>query len=255
MALIKCSECGREISDKAAACPGCGAPAPAMTAGLPRAAPSPSHITYDAQTDTFAGTMATVVKLAMRAIQQLDWKLDSANENLGLVTFQTGMSFGSWSGISGSLNIEEIEIGHFKVSGTGKQNLRGGQLIALNIAGEAQGKARKAIEVMKQLVSSVADKESRRASEEGVKKERHLHALALCSELKQKPIDLRSYMLLAEQAGGCIEARGLFIENYVYIKNGKITKLGKLEELRPWFVENIVSLIEKDAQGRSGRAD
>ena len=26
MALIKCAECGREISDKAAACPGCGAP-------------------------------------------------------------------------------------------------------------------------------------------------------------------------------------------------------------------------------------
>jgi predicted butyrate kinase (DUF1464 family) len=26
MALIKCSECGKDISDKAAACPGCGAP-------------------------------------------------------------------------------------------------------------------------------------------------------------------------------------------------------------------------------------
>ncbi len=26
MALIKCSECGREISDKAAACPFCGCP-------------------------------------------------------------------------------------------------------------------------------------------------------------------------------------------------------------------------------------
>jgi predicted amidophosphoribosyltransferase len=26
VALIECSECGREISDKAAACPGCGAP-------------------------------------------------------------------------------------------------------------------------------------------------------------------------------------------------------------------------------------
>lgn len=26
MALIKCSECGREISEKAVACPGCGAP-------------------------------------------------------------------------------------------------------------------------------------------------------------------------------------------------------------------------------------
>ncbi|MFZ6696827.1 zinc-ribbon domain-containing protein [Stenotrophomonas acidaminiphila] len=28
MALIKCTECGRELSDKAAACPGCGAPIP-----------------------------------------------------------------------------------------------------------------------------------------------------------------------------------------------------------------------------------
>jgi len=26
MALIKCKECGKEVSDKAAACPGCGAP-------------------------------------------------------------------------------------------------------------------------------------------------------------------------------------------------------------------------------------
>jgi len=28
MALIKCTECGKEVSDKAAACPGCGAPPP-----------------------------------------------------------------------------------------------------------------------------------------------------------------------------------------------------------------------------------
>jgi hypothetical protein len=26
MALIKCSECGKNVSDKATACPGCGAP-------------------------------------------------------------------------------------------------------------------------------------------------------------------------------------------------------------------------------------
>lgn len=26
MALIKCEECGREVSEKASACPGCGAP-------------------------------------------------------------------------------------------------------------------------------------------------------------------------------------------------------------------------------------
>lgn len=28
MALIKCPECGREISDKAIACPNCGSPVP-----------------------------------------------------------------------------------------------------------------------------------------------------------------------------------------------------------------------------------
>jgi hypothetical protein len=32
MALIKCAECGREISDKAAACPNCGAPVQAAPA-------------------------------------------------------------------------------------------------------------------------------------------------------------------------------------------------------------------------------
>lgn len=32
MALIKCAECAREISDKAAACPGCGAPVALQTA-------------------------------------------------------------------------------------------------------------------------------------------------------------------------------------------------------------------------------
>lgn len=32
MALIKCTECGRDVSDLAAACPGCGAPIPRATA-------------------------------------------------------------------------------------------------------------------------------------------------------------------------------------------------------------------------------
>lgn len=31
MALIKCSECGKEVSDKAASCPNCGAPIKALT--------------------------------------------------------------------------------------------------------------------------------------------------------------------------------------------------------------------------------
>ena len=146
MALVNCSECNREISDKAAVCPGCGAPVAAS-----QSAPAPTAVHYDRSTDTFTGSMAGVVKLAMRAVQALNWKLDDANENLGLVTFQTGMTWGSWSGASCSLNIEEVAPNAFKVSGTGKQNIRGGQLVALNIGGEAQGKARKAIEKMQEL--------------------------------------------------------------------------------------------------------
>jgi hypothetical protein len=38
MALIKCSECGKEISDRAGACPGCGAPVAGGTATAPLSA-------------------------------------------------------------------------------------------------------------------------------------------------------------------------------------------------------------------------
>lgn len=35
MALIKCAECGRDVSNLAAACPGCGAPIPRASAPAP----------------------------------------------------------------------------------------------------------------------------------------------------------------------------------------------------------------------------
>jgi hypothetical protein len=42
LALIKCAECGNEMSDKAAACPRCGAPnAPTVTTGAAPTAPPP----------------------------------------------------------------------------------------------------------------------------------------------------------------------------------------------------------------------
>ena len=150
MALTRCTECGREISDKALTCPGCGAPISGEA--VPKAQ-APTAVHYDRGTDTFSGTMALVTKLAMRAVQEIGWKLDQANEALGLVTFETGISWGSWSGVSCSLSVDEVSPGAFRVSGTGKQNVRGGQIIALNLAGEAQSKARKAIEKMKQLAS------------------------------------------------------------------------------------------------------
>jgi hypothetical protein len=100
-----------------------------------------TKVGYDAASDTFTGTTAILVKLAMRAIQELGWKLDNANGTLGMVTFDTGVSWGSWSGVSCSLNIDEISEGQFRITGTGKQNVRGGQLLAINLGGEAQGRA------------------------------------------------------------------------------------------------------------------
>ena len=147
MALIKCSECGRDVSDKAPACPGCGAPIATSNAV------QPTVVTYVRESDTFSGTMALMVKLAMRAVQDLEWKIDQVNESVGMVTFQTGMSWGSWSGVLGSLTINEVGPNAFRVTGTGKQNVSGLQLAAPNFGGEAQGKARKVIERMKEMAA------------------------------------------------------------------------------------------------------
>lgn len=95
--------------------------------------------------------MVLVVKLAMRAVEELGWKLDQVNEVIGLVTFQTAMSWGSWSGVSCSLNIEETAQGTFRVAGTAKQNLSGGQIAAFDFGGEAEGKVLKAIDMMQKL--------------------------------------------------------------------------------------------------------
>jgi hypothetical protein len=111
-----------------------------------------SVVHYDRNSDSFSGSMVLMVKLAMRAIQDLGWKIEQVNETIGLITFETaGITWGSWSGVSCSLNIDEISPGIFRVSGTGKQNIRGDQLIAFNLFGEAQGKAQKAINKMKEL--------------------------------------------------------------------------------------------------------
>jgi len=143
MALINCSECNREISDQAQNCPGCGSPIKIKDV--------PTSVKYDASSDTFTGTITLIVKLAMQAIQEHGWTLEQANENIGLVNFKTGISWGSWSGVSCSLNISEVSSNTFRIIGTGKQNVAGGQLLAMNIGKEAQKKAKKAIDAMKKL--------------------------------------------------------------------------------------------------------
>lgn len=53
--------------------------------------------------------------------------------------------------MSGSLTIEECGPNSFTVTGTGKQNVRGGQVVAFNLFNEAEGKALTVIEKMKEL--------------------------------------------------------------------------------------------------------
>jgi len=148
MALIKCPECSKEVSDKAVSCPNCGFP---IASSIQQKNTNiPTRATYNGD-GTFTGTMSLMVKLAMRAVQELGWTLEQANDSLGLVTFQTKISWGSWNGVACSLNIEEVTEYKYRVKGTGKQNMRGGQLIALNIGGEAESKAGKAILKMMEL--------------------------------------------------------------------------------------------------------
>ena len=46
MALVKCPECGREVSDKSAACVGCGAPlSPALSQTTPASPATPVPVT------------------------------------------------------------------------------------------------------------------------------------------------------------------------------------------------------------------
>lgn len=113
--------------------------------------PSPTLASAAQPSDTFRGTKAEVIRLAIRAIQQKGWKLDQVNESVGIVSFETAMSFGSWSGITANLIIEEAGPNLYRVTGTAKQNLRGGQVAAFDIAGESQSVVREAIAAMRSL--------------------------------------------------------------------------------------------------------
>ncbi len=149
MAMIQCTECGKEISDKAINCVGCGAPvSQASVAALPKVVPTKAL--YNSGTDTFSGTVPLLVKLAVKSVMDVGWKVDSVDESSGLVSFTTGMTWGSFSGVSGSVYIEEVSPGNYSVTGRAKQNLRGGQLVALNLFNEADKKIEKVKARMKQ---------------------------------------------------------------------------------------------------------
>jgi hypothetical protein len=146
MALVECEDCGRDVSDRAPACPNCGAPIASSVE-----ASAPDKVTADG--DCFVGTRAQVVRLAVKAVQACNYKVDSADEGSGLVAFTTGMTMGSWSGVSGSIYFEEVGTHRYRASGNAKQNVRGGQVLALDLFGEAKGKVQKVVQQMRQFAT------------------------------------------------------------------------------------------------------
>jgi hypothetical protein len=145
MALIQCQDCGREVSDRAAACLNCGAPIAAQTDNN-----VPTTVTLDGK--VFVGTKPLLTRLAVRAIQSLNYRVDSADEAGGLVSFTTGMTWGSWSGVTGSLYFEEVEPHRFHATGNAKQNVKGGQVLAMDLFGEAKSKVQNVVDEMRRLV-------------------------------------------------------------------------------------------------------
>jgi len=152
--LKECPYCKSEIPVDVAKCKSCGE-------WVDEAArPSPQHehdrqvptkVQYIRAQDAFCGTLPLMMKLAVKAVHQVGYKLENASDSVGMVTFRTGVTWGSWSGASCSLVIEEVGENMYRVSGSGKQNVQGGQILALDLFGEAKSKANKVISMMKQM--------------------------------------------------------------------------------------------------------
>ena len=150
MALIRCMECSGDVSDRAATCPNCGAPVD------PASAPqAPSQLAYE--NDVFSATSAMMADLAKAAVERCEYRVNSADAVGKTVTFTTGMTMGSWSGVSGTVGWQEVAPYRFTVAGQGKQNVQGGQVLALNLFDEANGKVRNVIEQMKVLAGGRAE--------------------------------------------------------------------------------------------------
>ncbi len=92
--------------------------------------------------------------LAKSAVHACSYKVDAADDAAGTVSFTTGMTMGSFSGVSGTVIYREVSPYRFEASGAAKQNVRGGQAIALDLFGEAKGKVENVIQEMRRLALS-----------------------------------------------------------------------------------------------------
>jgi len=150
MAMVKCGECGREVSDKAPVCPNCGAPVDAETALR-----TPEALSFG--DGEFIATSQMLAELAKKAIAAANYRVDNVDASAGTATFTTGVTMGSWSGVSGTISWEEVGPYRFKVTGQGKQNVQGGQVVAMNLFDEANAKANNVIREMVRLAGGPVD--------------------------------------------------------------------------------------------------
>lgn len=80
---------------------------------------------FDNARNLFEGTLAELTKLAIRAVNDVGYKLSNANGDQGIVSFEIGMTWGSWSGVSGTITLEEAGESAYRIRASGKQNVKG----------------------------------------------------------------------------------------------------------------------------------
>jgi hypothetical protein len=113
----------------------------------------PTVATYNETSDTFSGSILLVVKLAVRAIQSLNWKVEYVNENIGSVSFEAGSGAVTAYDYSCSLSVEEVGLNTYRVTSTGKLKPRGNTVFALD-GGSGKKAAQKAVDRMKAMALS-----------------------------------------------------------------------------------------------------
>ncbi|OYX67033.1 MAG: hypothetical protein B7Y88_04215 [Sphingomonadales bacterium 32-64-17] len=98
-----------------------------------------------------------IAELAKRAITSANYRVDNVDASAGTATFTTGVTMGSWSGVSGTISWNEVAPYRYKVTGHGKQNVQGGQVVAMNLFDEANAKANNVIREMVRFAGGPAD--------------------------------------------------------------------------------------------------
>lgn len=92
--------------------------------------------------------------LGRSAVHACKYRVDSADDAAGTLTFTTGVTMGSWTGVSGTIIYREASPYLFEVIGSAKQNVKGGQVVALDLFGEAKGKVDNVIAEMRRQASA-----------------------------------------------------------------------------------------------------